>query len=181
MTVTDLGPVVARVGPLLSGGAGALNIVGHTVGLLAGLGICLPGAIALHLYTNGPESTTAMLSMGVAFLVVGILVIAFVIVSFIQYLRLSVTVHERGLVIGQPWFRTISVAWEDIARLSPPDQRGFLFHTFTLTHRSGASVVVSRLCLAQRSSLERGVHQHPDVQLVLEHHAAWLRTQVAHP
>lgn len=172
MTVHRLGPVVARVGPLLAGGAGILNIVGHSIGLLAGLGLCVPGILALGAYAFGPDPTSALLILGLLFLIAGVLVIAFVVVSFIQYVKLKVTVHEQGLVIGQPWFRTLAVRWEDIDTFIPPHGGGMV-HPFTLVHRSGARVLVNRLCLAPRTSLEHGITHHPDVQTVLDHHARW--------
>ncbi|GAA4513538.1 hypothetical protein [Brevibacterium yomogidense] len=172
MTDHQLGPSVARVGPLLSGGAGVLNIVGHSIGLLAGLGLSLPGVLALGAYAFGPDPTSAFLILGLLFLIAGVVVIAFVVVSFIQYVKLNVTVHEQGLVIGQPWFRTLTVRWEDVDSLIPPHGTG-MFHPFTLVHRSGARVLVNRLCLSPRTSLEYGTVHHPDVQTVIDHHARW--------
>lgn len=174
MTHHPLGPVVARVGPLLAGGAGVLNIVGHSIGLLAGLGLSVPGILALGAYAFGPDPTSMLLFLGLFFLIAGALVIVFVTVSFIQYVKLRVTIHEQGLVIGQPWFRTLAVRWEDVDTFIPPHGTG-MFHSFTLVLRSGARVLVNRLCLAPRNSIERGIVHHPDVQIVLDHHGHWQR------
>lgn len=174
MTHHPLGPIVARIGPLLKGSAGAVNIVGHSIGLLAGVGLCVPGLLALGAYAFGTDPSSMLPVIGAFFLLTGILVIAFVIVSFIQYLKLTVTIHEQGIVIGRPWFRTLTVRWEDVDTFIPPHGTG-MFHSFTLVHRSGARVLVNRLCLAPRNSIERGIAHHPDVQTVLDHHGRWKR------
>lgn len=172
---SSLGPVVARIGPLLHGSTGIINIVVNSVAILIGLGLFGLGITAVIASVAGLGPGRPLV-LGIAVLIglSGLLLTAFVVVNFTQYVRMTVTIHEHGLTIGQPWFRRVVVPWQDVTMLSPPDGSSWQ-HTFHLTHRSGRRILVNRLSLkpTRPSDLSLSLIHHPDVETVLAHYAQW--------
>lgn len=104
----------------------------------------------------------------------GAAVIVFSIVMIMQVTATTAQVHANGLALGQSWFRRAQIPWDQVVRIDPPTS-GAMWIRCDFVLRSGARVCADRLRLKPVVGAAGRYVNHPDVQTVLDHYAAWQR------
>lgn len=173
MSEAILGPVIGRLGPSKKPGHRSIFTVSLVVAFIASavvMGLAVYYGILFFVSLDFPRP----LSFGIGLLLaVSALVLATVAsLAYRQDRLMHVTVHHHGMVLGQSWFRTEQVLWNDVELLSPPNP-GDSPPRFHVVLRSGRRILVPRLCVEARSDHHGRVLHHPDVQFVLDHYLGW--------
>ncbi|HLR45407.1 MAG TPA: hypothetical protein VK065_09495, partial [Brevibacterium sp.] len=92
--------------------------------------------------------------------------------AFRQDRRMHVTIHHHGMVLGQSWFRTERVLWNEVDLLSPPHP-GEGPPRFYVVLSTGRRILVPSLCVEARADHHGRVLHHPDVRFVIDHYLGW--------
>ncbi|MGO1607265.1 MAG: hypothetical protein ACTHXF_07320 [Brevibacterium yomogidense] len=172
MDAHDLGPALARLGPITQTSLGKLTIGVHIAA--AAVSVLFIGTGLLFLLLLGVDVLPALVPIVLALLfsVPGVVLLIVVILGFLQTQRVDLTVHEHGMTLHQSWWRTRRVRWADVASFRPPSAGGFSA-VFDCILRSGHSIRVDRLNLKGKADVHGGTIHHPDVQRVLSAYGAW--------
>lgn len=104
----------------------------------------------------------------------GAAVIVFSIVMIMQVTATTAQVHANGLTLGQSWFRKATVPWAEVVRIDPPTS-GATWIRCDFVLRSGRRICADRLRFKPVVGATGHYVNHPDVQTVLDHYAAWQR------
>lgn len=173
MSDAMLGPVVGVLGASEKPGHRSIFSVALIVALIASV-VLLGLAVYYGIIFFVSESFPRPLSLGISLLLVVLAVIltTVAVLAYRQDRLMHVTVHHHGMVLGQSWFRTEQLLWNDVELLSPPNP-GDSPPRFHVVLRSGRRILVPRLCVEARSDHHGRVLHHPDVQFVIDHYLGW--------
>lgn len=176
----QLGPVRVDLGRLRRsdwpGALIALLVVGLVCGLvLIIIGIAFVGIWFLRDSAGGTRGFgEAALYWGIGGLCVacGVLALLAVTLRFLMTRRLSATIHEGGLVLGQSWFKRVSIAWSQVAVISPPEPGWNDRRCYIVLH-SGRKILVERLSLPSLRDHFGQLLPHPDTRIAIDHFLEW--------
>ena len=167
--MNDLGPVVQQLGSMRQTDPGRTTVA---VSIAVGTGALLVTALGLFATATG-LTFYFLISLGVLGIVVaGAGLVIFSIAMFMQVTGTTAQIHANGLALGQSWFRKAQVPWAEVVRIDPPTVASTPVR-FDLVLRSGQRICADRLRLKPVGSTAGQVVNHPDVQAVLNHYAAW--------
>ncbi|RCS99836.1 hypothetical protein EB834_13555 [Brevibacterium aurantiacum] len=85
---------------------------------------------------------------------------------------MSATIHEGGLVLGQSWFKRVSIAWSQVAVISPPEPGWNDRRCYIVLH-SGRKILVERLSLPSLRDHFGQLLPHPDTRIAIDHFLEW--------
>ena len=171
--MNDLGPVAQNLGSMRQTSIGR-----WTIGVSIALGVVALLFTALSVFVAVLGHTFIDLIVlgvfGVLLVLAGVAVMVFSIAMIIQVTGTTAQIHANGLALGQSWFRKATVPWAEVVRIDPPTSGATLIRCdFVL--RSGARVCADRLRLKPVVGAAGRYVNHPDVQTILDHYAAWQR------
>lgn len=131
------------------------------------------GAVFLVWRIASPDSTKGVLASALSnfFLGIGLLLVVFIVLNYLQIRRLAVRIHDNGLSIDRQWFRIAELPWSDILDMTLPELGGKA-SPFRIRLRTGQVLRVHRLRLTP-VVVHGQVVPHPDVRAVLDHYTAW--------
>ena len=171
--MNDLGPVVQQLGSMRQTDPGRTTVA---VSIAVGTGALLVTALGLFATATGLTFyfLISLGVLGIGIVVAGAGLVIFSIAMFMQVTGTTAQIHANGLALGQSWFRKAQVPWAEVVRIDPPTSGATLIRCdFVL--RSGARVCADRLRLKPVVGAAGRYVNHPDVQTVLDHYAAWQR------
>jgi hypothetical protein len=148
----------------------ATMIVSIVLGVVALLFMAVCAFVMILGFTV--QYLTVLGVVGIALFVAGAGILIFAIAMALQVNGTTAQIHANGLVLGQSWFRKAQVPWAEVVRIDPPTVASTWIR-FDLVLRSGQRVCADRLRLKPVGSTAGQVVNHPDVQAVLNHYAAW--------
>ena len=169
--MNDLGPVVQQLGSMRQTDPGRTTVA---VSIAVGTGALLVTALGLFATATGLTFyfLISLGVLGIGIVVAGAGLVIFSIAMFMQVTGTTAQIHANGLALGQSWFRKAQVPSAEVVRIDPPSVASTSVR-FDLVLRSSQRICAHRLRLKPDGSTAGQVVNHPDVQAVVKHYAAW--------
>lgn len=169
--MNELGPVVQQLGSMRQTDRGRTTVA---VSIAVGTGAALVTTLGLFATVTGLTFyfLIPLGVLGIALFVAGAGILIFAIAMAPQVNGTTAQIHANGLVQGQSWFRKAEVPSAEVVRIDPPSVASTSVR-FDLVLRSSQRICADRLRLKPDGSTAGQVVNHPDVQAVVKHYAAW--------
>lgn len=175
---SDLGEVRVDLGKYSTTAQGRSIVALMWVTVVLSVGL-LGMSLALMRMILDFSTGSGLVIMGAALVVLSLAVIALGLLGVREVGGSTVTVHDHGLGLRQPWFVRRQIPWATVSALVPPSPQ---WHSrrFDIALHAGSRQVVTRLNLPPHRAPDGQVIQNPDVQVVLNFFAEWQKRQPKH-